>query len=157
MKYRLLTKEQLEALHLEFAQFLATQQIDAKEWESLKKNKPELAAQELTLFSDLVWDDVLTKCEYIEHISDNYLNLFKCTTKEMVRLTVKWQNTNKSFLRTTDFNWFQNHPLNQEFEYFKAIKKYTSDRNTELFDLIEKGSVITNGTLFNEVLQLIER
>lgn len=157
MKYRLLTKEQLEALHLEFAQFLATQQIDVKEWDALKKDKPAVAAEELALFSDLVWDDVLSKCEYVEHISDNYLNLFKCNAKEMVRLTVKWCNLEKSFLRTADFNWYQNNPLHQEFEYFKASKKYTSERNIELFDLIEKGSVITNGTLFNEVLQLIER
>jgi len=33
MKYRQLTKEQLESLHKEFAQFLATQKIDAVQWQ----------------------------------------------------------------------------------------------------------------------------
>ena len=40
MKYRQLTKEQFEGLHEEFAHFLATQSIDAKEWNQIKKEKP---------------------------------------------------------------------------------------------------------------------
>ena len=66
MKYRLLTKEQFEELHEEFATFLASQQIDANEWKEIKKNKPELAQQELEVFSDFVWDRVLGKAESTE-------------------------------------------------------------------------------------------
>ena len=36
MKYRLLTKEQFESLHQEFAIFLASQSIDVKEWDEIK-------------------------------------------------------------------------------------------------------------------------
>jgi len=43
MKYRQLTKEQFEELHLEFATFLAAQQIDVKEWETIKKDTPAVA------------------------------------------------------------------------------------------------------------------
>jgi len=65
MKYRQLTKEQFESLHEEFAQFLATQSIDAKEWNQIKKSKPQVAEDEMNIFSDVVWDDVLTKTAYI--------------------------------------------------------------------------------------------
>ena len=45
MKYRQLSKEQFESLHKEFAQFLATQKIDVKEWEIIKVKKPSLVEE----------------------------------------------------------------------------------------------------------------
>ena len=39
MKYSRLTKEQFEALHLEFARFLAALGIDAEHWKQLKEEK----------------------------------------------------------------------------------------------------------------------
>ena len=55
MKYARLTKEQLEELHPEFTNFLATQSIDKKEWDELKANKPSIAEQEIDVFSDMIW------------------------------------------------------------------------------------------------------
>jgi len=155
MKYRQLTKEQFSALHKEFAKFLATQQIDVKEWEQIKIEKPKMAEEELNIFSDLVWEDVLTKVAYLDHISSNHINLFKCSSKEIIRILIKWNNKNKSFLKEDDFEWFQKNALDDSFEYFKAIKTYSNDRNLELFDLIEKGSVISKGELFLVISPLI--
>ena len=67
MKYRQLTKEQFESLHEEFATFLATQSIDVKEWNQIKNEKPNVAEDEMNVFSDVVWDEVLTKTQYLEH------------------------------------------------------------------------------------------
>jgi hypothetical protein len=156
MKYRQLTKEQFSELHTEFAKFLATQQIDVKEWEIIKKEKPELAKEELNIFSDVVWEDVLTKTEYLEHISKNDINLFKCSSKEIIRIYIKLNDTSKSFLDKNDFDWFLKNPINDEIEYFKASKKYTEERNIELFKLIEMGSIISKGDLFNAIIQLIQ-
>ncbi len=65
MKYRQLTKEQFESLHEDFAKFLATQSVDAKEWKQIKKEKAQVAEEEMNIFSDVVWDDVLTKTAYV--------------------------------------------------------------------------------------------
>ena len=89
MKYRQLTKEQFESLHQEFAQFLATQSIDAKEWTEIKETKPNVAEEEMNIFSDVVWDDVLTKVGYVEHFSKTSANLFKCDENEIHRIAVK--------------------------------------------------------------------
>ncbi|MCB0467853.1 MAG: hypothetical protein KDC64_06540, partial [Aequorivita sp.] len=67
MKYARLTKEQFEELHQEFINFLATQSITADEWKKLKIEKPEVAEQELDIFSDLIWEGVLNKVKYLEH------------------------------------------------------------------------------------------
>ena len=60
MKYSRLTKEQFEELHQEFATFLATQSIDKMEWDDIKKNRPNVAEQEIDLFSDMIWEKALT-------------------------------------------------------------------------------------------------
>lgn len=155
MKYRQLTKEQLLELHAEFSKFLATQQIDTKEWSSIKKENPKMAEEELNIFSDVVWEDVLTKTKYLEHISENDINLFKCNSKEIIRIYIKWNNPTKSFLNTADFEWFLKNPLDKTIDYFKASKKYTKNRNLELFEMIEMGSQISKGELFSTISQLI--
>ena len=155
MKYRHLTKEQFSELNQEFAKFLATQQIDVKEWDTIKKENPLMAEEELTIFSDVVWEDVLTKTTYLEHISENDMNLFKCNSKEIIRIYIKLNDTTKSLLNASDFKWLLDHPLDDSIEYFKAAKKYTKNRNLELFKLIEMGSQISKGELFNSMSQLI--
>ncbi|HSQ46127.1 MAG TPA: DUF6495 family protein [Lutibacter sp.] len=155
MKYQQLTKEQFSELHKEFAEFLATQQIDAKEWNKIKIENPSMAEEELNIFSDVVWEEVLTKTEYLEHISENHINLFKCELDVIVRTFIKLNNNHKNFLKSADFQWFLKNPLDEDFEYFKAEKKYTTDRNQELFELIEMGSQISKGELFEGINQVI--
>jgi len=155
MKYRQLTKEQFLELHKEFSNFLATQQIDSKEWDTIKQERPLMAEEELNIFSDVVWEDVLTKTEYLEHISKNDINLFKCTSKEIIRIYIKLNNKNKSFLNPEDFDKFLKTPLSDDYEYYKAAKKYTDERNLEIFKLIEMGSQISKGELFSTLSQLV--
>lgn len=155
MKYRQLSKEQFEALHKEFAQFLATQQIDIKEWNEIKKTKPEVADEELNLFSDVVWDDALTKTKYLEHFSKQNINLFKCNEREILRIVVNVSKQDFDFLNDKDYQWFIDNTNDASVEFMKGAKKYSKERNIELFDLIEKGSVISNGKLYEALLQLI--
>ena len=156
MKYRQLTKEQFLALSDEFAEFLATQQIDIKEWEQIKKNKPSMAEEELNLFSDIVWQDVLSKTEYLEHISESHINLFKCNSKEAIRIFIKLNDLDKNFLKPEDYRWFLENLLDDSIDYFKAVKKYSKGRNEDIFELIEMGSEISKGELFNAIKELID-
>ncbi len=156
MKYRQLTKEQFESLHEEFALFLATQSIDVKEWNQLKKEKPQVAEDEMNVFSDVVWDDVLTKTNYLEHFSKQSVNLFKCDTDKIHRIFVKI-NKDINLLEQEGFEWLLSNPTDEAVEYFNGTKKYTSERNIELFDLIEKGSSISKGELFEYFNRLITK
>ena len=76
MKYQRLTKEQLDELHEEFATFLATQSIDAQMWVEIIAERPNVAEEQLDLFSDIVWERVLEKVTYLENIAPDYLFLF---------------------------------------------------------------------------------
>ena len=155
MKYTRLTKEQFEELHQEFINFLATQSITADEWEDLKKNKPETAEQELDVFSDLVWFGVLSKVEYLEHISPQHIHLFKCKEKNMHLIALKLKHDQVDLTTTEGFQWLRDNLLSNDIEFFNANKDYSDDRHLDIFKLIQKGANITKGELFQYFEKLI--
>jgi len=155
MKYKQLAKEQFEALHEEFAKFLATQQIDVNKWNDIKKKNPETAEEELNVFSDLVWEDVLNKTNYLEHFSEQNINLFKCSNTEILRIVVQVTKPGFNFFKDDDYQWFINNTNDESIQFFKGAKGYDKERNLELFDLIQKGSIICDGKLYESIFQLI--
>ena len=155
MKYSRLTKEQFEELHQEFINFLATQSITASEWTEIKDKKPETAEQELDVFSDLVWEGVLNKVTYIEHISQSQMHLFSLNENEMhvIAITLK----NEIDLTTSDgFNWLRDNLLDDNVEFLQAKKDYSDDKNLDKFKLIQQGGLITKGELYNYFNTLIK-
>lgn len=155
MKYMQLTKEQLEEFQEEFTVFLASQQIDRKEWEKIKADKPEVAKEEIDVFSDLVWDRVLSKVKYLEHFSERTLNLFKCGESEIMRIVVEVDKEPFNFFDEEDYIWFIDNSKHETIQYFKGQKPYLKERNQELFDLIKKGGLITKGALYEGIVKIL--
>ncbi len=154
MKYRQLTKEQFESLHEEFARFLASQSIDVKEWNQIKKEKAHVAEEEMNVFSDLVWEDVLTRTQYVAHFSAQNVNLFKCNPEQLERIVVQTSSA-VNFLEQEGFEWLLKNPTHDSIEILQGKKKYTKERNIEIFDLVEKGGNITKGEVFEFFKRLI--
>ena len=102
-----LKKQQLEELHPEFINFLATQSITAEEWANMKENRPYVAEEELDIFSDLVWEGVLNKVTYLENISEQQMHLFHLTPKEMKLISVKVMNPEIDLRSSVGFAWFK--------------------------------------------------
>ncbi len=148
MKYRRLTKEQLEELHQEFINFLATQSITAEEWTEIKKNNPEAAEQEIDVFSDLIWEGVLNKVSFLEHVSAQHMHLFSCLEKEMKLISVKVMNPGIDLTTRIGFDWFKKNWQSDFVDYLTAAKAYSLDRNIDIFKMIEQGAVITKGELY---------
>ncbi|WP_196888489.1 DUF6495 family protein [Aureivirga sp. CE67] len=154
MKYRQLTKEQFESLHEEFSRFLATQQIDVKEWNKIKEEKPEVAEDEMNIFSDLVWEKVLTETKYLDHYSKHSLNLFKCEEEQIHRILIKVSES-IDLTSKEGFQWLIDNSKDASVEYFKATKKYNKERNEEIFSMVEQGCDITKGDYFEKFSSLI--
>ena len=155
MKYARLTEEQFAELKDEFITFLATQSITGEEWKSIKENKPQVAEEELDVFSDLVWEGVLSKVEYLENISEQHMHLFHCAEKEMNLISVKVLNPDIDLGTTLGFEWFRKNWQSDFVEYLTASKAYSSDKNADKFELIQKGAVITKGALYQWFDQVI--
>lgn len=156
MKYIRLTKEQLEELHQEFINFLATQGITGEEWTKIKTEKPELAEQELDMFSDLVWDDVLTRAEYLENYLPQQLFLFKLEKEIMHLVVVTVSDRTIDIMKPEGFVWLQNNLESDKVEFFTASNAYSEDRNGDIFNLMCKGAEITKGELYGFFEKLVK-
>ncbi len=155
MKYSRLTKEQFEELHQEFINFLATQSITGDEWTDIKKNKPEVAEQELDVFSDLVWEGVLGQVRYLEHISPQQMHLFHLKEDIMTLIAIKLKNENVDLTTSEGFDWFRNNLLSDDVEFLTANKSYSDDKPLDKFKLIQQGAVITKGDLYRYFEKLV--
>lgn len=155
MKYRRLTKEQFEELHKEFINFLATQSITAEEWKTIKAEQPKVADEEMDIFSDLVWEGVLGKVEYLENIAPQHLYLFQVQENTIALIGLKINTESVDLTTREGFSWLREHLMDDEVELFNAEKEVEGDKNLNIFELIEKGASITKGELFKYFEQLI--
>ncbi len=145
MKYARLTKEQFEALHEEFALFLASQSIDKNEWETLKSEKPHIAEEELDIFSDMVWKKTLSKVKFLENWSQQHLYLFQFDENTIKLIYLKVTNEKVNLLLPEGIEWLNKNLTHDTVEITKGQRNYTEDPNTEKFNFIKKGAFITEG------------
>lgn len=156
MKYKRLTKEQFEALHQEFSNFLATQSIDKAEWDSIKTSTPEVAEQELDVFSDLIWEGVLTNAQYLEHFSQNHIFLFHCQEKLIQSIVLKSLNPEVNFMEKEGLQWLSDNLFTDTVEIHLGKREYQEERNAAIFDLITQGAILSDGQLFLQINGIIQ-
>ena len=155
MKYARLTKEQFEELHPEFINFLSTQSIDKQEWDKIKLETPEVAEQELDIFSDLIWEGVLTRAEYLEHFSKNYIFLFHCFDTYVQSIVLKSLVPEINFLTKEGLQWLSDNMFTDTIEMKVGKKEFTEERNSSLFQLIQQGAFLSDGQLFKQINAII--
>lgn len=156
MKYKRLTKEQFESLHEEFANFLATQQIDKNEWEQLKNENPELAEQELDVFSDLIWEGVLINTKFLEHFSKSHIFLFHCQEKFIQSIVLKSFDESADFMTKDGLKWLGENMFTDMVEIHLGKKNYDQERNPAIFDLITQGAILSDGQLYIQMNGIID-
>ena len=156
MKYSRLTKEQFEELHPEFVNFLATQSIDKAEWDKIKEEKPEVAEQELDIFSDLIWEGVLSKAEYLEHFSKNHIFLFQAFDTHVQSIVLKSLVSDVDFLTKEGLQWLSDNMFTETIEMKVGKKVFTEERNSSIFSLIQQGAFLSDGQLFKQINSIIE-
>ena len=155
MKYKRLTKEQFEELHQEFATFLATQSIDKKEWDELKAKSPEVALQEIDVFSDLIWDKAITNVRFVDHFSKNHIFLFKCHDTFLESIIVHTSEDSVDFFTTEGLEWLGNNLFADAVTIQTGKKEVAENRNEEVFRIIENGGIISKGDLYSKLITLI--
>jgi hypothetical protein len=156
MKYQRLTREQLEEMEEEFVNFLATQSITAEEWQKIKQERPEVAEQEIDVFSDLIWEGILGRVRYLENIGPNHMHLFHLEEKEMKLIATRIHAPAIDITTQEGFAWFKSNYLSEQVEYMTAVKAYSEDPSLDKFKLIQQGAVITRGELFQWFEEIIE-
>ena len=156
MKYARITKEQFEELHPEFINFLAAQAIDKAEWDKIKAEKPEVAEQELDVFSDLIWEGVLTRAQYLEHFSKNHIFLFHCFDTHVQSIVLKSLVPETDFLTKEGLQWLSDNMFTETIEMKTGKKVFTEERNSSIFGLIQQGAFLSDGQLYKQINSIIE-
>jgi hypothetical protein len=154
MKYKRLSAEELSHLEKEFVSFLAHAQITAHDWEKMKREENNKANELIDVFSDVVYDKVLKKIKFLEYRDSKTLNIFKFsdTIIELAGIRV-------NALSEIDLTKTQNFNDINSFSGVSIVhsqKKYSKEKELEIFEMLESGCLITDEKLFN-LLQGIKK
>lgn len=156
MKYQRLSSTELENLKDDFIRFIASQGIDAGAWQKMKSESLDEAEEIIEIYSDLVYDQALNKCNYLEHISAKEFKTFHFTDTESVMYGIKVKPESDINLNTDKFQAsVQKGIENNEVEVFTAAKKHENLREQEMFEWIKKGAYMADEKWFLEIQRLI--
>lgn len=158
MTYRRLTREELDELKPEFIRFLAANSIPAPDWEKMKVESPAKADEFLVLFSDVVFERILQKVEYLEYRSPRDIKTFHCQDDKICLLGVRVEgDTGLDFTQNlSPQQMMRQMQLSRAgLQLYSAEKKYSKKREEELFDLMESGALIAkDGGMYKVLEQL---
>ncbi len=143
MKYRPLTKKELEPFKNEFIQFLSSHTITGDDWEKMKTEKPMEAQRMIDIFSDIVWEKSLEKITFLEHRDHKHLNVFKCNKESLNVIGFALTNSNApSLLKEKTFKDIASGKIlfsDLKAEFHQSQKNYKKNRQADMFELMEKG------------------
>ncbi|MAJ51518.1 MAG: hypothetical protein CMB82_07885 [Flammeovirgaceae bacterium] len=153
MKYRRLTLEELKPLENEFIDFLVVNGVVADDWKHLLTYDIEKSNKILDAFSEVVFEDIMRKTQFLEFRSIGEFVTFSCTSDLIYMAGIRIDNREK---KRIDFN--DDHSIKQllsqpskNVKVFMDEKKYKDNREKEIFDMIERGCLISDGKLFKAI------
>lgn len=148
MRFRRLSQKELEALRDDFVKFLASNSIDANDWKKMQEGDTEKADTLIDLFSDVVWEKVLSKAQYLEHRTEEELKVFHCGTQKLALVGMSAAGIpDIDFTDPECLKRLAQSPPDGLKLYFDH-KDYTQQREAELFTLVEAGAKVTDNKLF---------
>ncbi|MDG1174535.1 MAG: DUF6495 family protein [Flavobacteriales bacterium] len=143
--YRELTLDELKLFEQEFKEFLAVNGIDADLWKQMKTDDQNKVNQLISSFSDVIYNSVLLKLEYIEFATQNDIKYFYYG-KEKAEL-IGLQSNEVSFTNPEEvIKAIEEKKVS--IKSYKTSKAYNKKREEELFDMIKNGCQPSDGKMF---------
>jgi len=156
MQYRRLTKEEFDSMVKEFTIFLASQKIDKEEWDKLKSEDVDRAEKLLDIFSDMIFEKVLSDAQYLERITKTEMHLYFFQEKAAQLIGVKINGESEhNFLEGNLSEVFMSLLKAKKLEFWKGSKPYQKLKEQEMFDIMQKGAALSKGDLYKSMLELV--
>lgn len=156
-KYRRLTEEEFELLEIDFVRFLASNSIQAEDWQKLKSDSPEKVDELLDIFSDTVLEKVYAKTEYLIIVKPTELHAFKMDELCAKLIGVRFKNTNLNLLEKHNlesvFSSKESFLSNQP-DLFSLEKKYDKTKAEEVYFLVKQGADVVDSKWFDSLNSL---
>ena len=124
---------------------MAVNGIDADLWKQMKTDDQNKVNQLISSFSDVIYNSVLLKLEYIEFATQNDIKYFYYG-KEKAEL-IGLQSNEVSFTNPEEvIKAIEEKKVS--IKSYKTSKAYTKKREEELFDMIKNGCQPSDGKMF---------
>ena len=150
--YRALSLEELELFEQEFKEFLAVNGIDADLWTKIKIEDSEKVEKLIESFSDVIYNSVLLKLEYVEFATENDIKYFYYG-KEKAELIGLQSNEitfddPKKVARAIK-------ERKVSIKSYKTTKEYAQIREIELFEMLKNGCQPSDGKMFKLLASIV--
>lgn len=156
MKYRILTDVELKGLESEFAKYLVASNISSEEWVKVNKKEPLKAVEIVEHFSDSIFEDVLTRISYLEIVDSKEIKIFKTNELNIELIAIKTALDNDIDFKTIENFGKLLEEREEEIDIYKGVKKYSPDRNIELFNMTELGAEIADEKFWRMMNRIIK-
>lgn len=151
-KYRLLSPSELLQFEKEFIDYLIVNGIDAGAWEKLKEEDKDKAERIVELFSDVVFEKVLRKTTYLFNYSDNTVFALKYLEEKAQLFIVELFG--ESRIEASEEALIMAMKENPALAISRFQEKsYKTERELEMFRLMEAGALVSDGQLFEYLLE----
>ena len=155
MKYRILTKEEMQIFDEDFKHFIITNGVTNEEWIEMNIYDIPKATALVELFSDTVLQKVYEKLQFIEFRSEDACMIFHCKKEnmELISLNKKSGSSNLSTPESIHEALSKNP---DELSIFKTEKAYNESREIEMHQLFEKGCFVSSQEFWDALNILIK-
>ena len=160
IKYRRLDEKEFKSLERDFVSFLASNSIQAHEWQRLKSDSPEKVNELMDIFSDTVLEKVYTKTKYLIIIKPTELHAFKMEKSFATLIGVKFNKAKINLLNKDEFELVFNSEssfLSHHPTLFNLDKNYDKPKPEEVFFLVRQGAVLVDKKWFELLESLKEK
>ena len=150
--YRELTIDELKHFEQEFKEFLAVNGIDSELWIDIKNSDQEKVNKLISSFSDVIYNSVLIKMEYIEFATENDIKYFYYG-KEKAEL-IGLESDSVSFLnKDAVLKAIEENKV--KIKAYRTSKEYTKKREEEFFFMLKNGCQPSDGNMFKILEKLV--
>jgi len=154
MKFKILSKEDLEHLEEELKHFLISNGVSNEEWIEMNQNDPDKAIDLVEVFSDVVYQKVFENLKFIEHQSAKSLLVFKCAKDKIHLIGINVKEGMEGDLSSPENIQKTLTEKASSLELFKSSKEYSKERELEVFEMIESGCVNSHEAFWMQLEKL---
>lgn len=160
-KYRRLHLDELEKLEQEFIRFLAAQSITAEDYREIMASNPTKQLELIDQFSDVVFTKTLSNIKILEQKTpkrlvyftffENHAELHGFELEEASDFELESISDPTQIISFINDNYLY-------INWLKGSKPFTSDRNSEIFHILEKQCRIAqDNTLYQFIRQKFDK
>jgi hypothetical protein len=156
MKYRLLSKEELQHLEGDLKAFLIINGVEGDLWKTINEQEPEKALALVELFSDQVLQTVYEKIKFLEFRSPDACMVFHCKKEDQELIALNRKTEGNIDLSTVEgiHSALVNH--SKDLHVFKTTKAYMDERELEIHRLLVQGCVLSTEDFWNALEKVIQ-